>query len=122
RVFEGGPPELAGRPLEAVSNGSLDGWPPARVSGCTEPGLQATSPAAPACQNVPSEIVGDRRKPGACAIEPQSRASSSRSRLRSPIPPPGAHRVTAFVRSDARAPPPICGQDAAAFAGSGTPI
>jgi hypothetical protein len=23
-----------------------DGWPPARVSGCTEPGLQASSPAA----------------------------------------------------------------------------
>jgi hypothetical protein len=24
----------------------VDGWPPARVSGCTEPGLQASSPAA----------------------------------------------------------------------------
>ena len=23
-----------------------DGWPPARASGCTEPGLQAGSPAA----------------------------------------------------------------------------
>jgi hypothetical protein len=23
-----------------------DGWPPARASGCTEPGLQASSPAA----------------------------------------------------------------------------
>jgi hypothetical protein len=24
----------------------VDGWPPARNSGCTEPGLQASSPAA----------------------------------------------------------------------------
>src|SRR5215467_5390379 len=24
----------------------LDGWPPTRASGCTEPGLQASSPAA----------------------------------------------------------------------------
>jgi hypothetical protein len=27
-----------------------DGWPPARASGCTEPGLQASSPAACSCK------------------------------------------------------------------------
>jgi hypothetical protein len=47
RAFEGGPPELAGRPQEAVSNGSprwMAAGPPS--GGCTEPGLQADSSAA----------------------------------------------------------------------------
>jgi hypothetical protein len=32
--------------LRLSATAALDGWPPARVSGCTEPGLQADSPAA----------------------------------------------------------------------------
>jgi len=42
----------AARPSSRVDRTRLsamavpDGWPPARASGCTEPGLQADSPAA----------------------------------------------------------------------------
>jgi hypothetical protein len=32
--------------LRLSATAALDGWPPARASGCTEPGLQAGSPAA----------------------------------------------------------------------------
>ncbi len=39
-------PMLAGRSHEAAVTAVPDGWPPARASGCTEPGLQASSLAA----------------------------------------------------------------------------
>jgi hypothetical protein len=32
--------------MRLLATAVLDGWPPARVSGRTEPGLQADSPAA----------------------------------------------------------------------------
>ena len=40
------PPELAGSCMRLPAMAVPDGWPPARASGCTEPGLQVTSPAA----------------------------------------------------------------------------
>ncbi len=47
QAFEGGPPEPAGRPLEAVGNGSRRWMVARRGNAATEPGLQADSSASP---------------------------------------------------------------------------
>jgi len=50
-----------------------DGWPPARVSGCTEPGLQAASPAACLSCHLRCVLTGlyfNRRPPDQRALDP----------------------------------------------------
>jgi hypothetical protein len=50
-----------------------DGWPSARASGCTEPGLQADSPAAPPL------TCGGALPFGSSAVTAQSDLSSAAS-------------------------------------------
>ncbi len=83
RTFEGGPPEFAGRPHEAVGNGSPR-WMVADRSTArcaeTEPGLQASSSLASPC---PAETWS--------GLVPQS--ADSPQELRAPSrPPPGSGR------------------------------
>jgi hypothetical protein len=65
----------------------LDGWPPARVSGCTEPGLQASSPAA-----WPAEACHDAH------VLPSFRVSVIYACLAIPTRPLVTHRAMASLR------------------------
>jgi len=59
-----------------------DGWPPARASGCTEPGLQAASPAACLSCHLQCVLAGLYRNRRHLISEPLT---------------PGMHPLTAIV-------------------------